>query len=174
MKDNTNKYYRYRIEADTTSSIKRHIWIVYARSPEEAKYSFLENICCGAKVKSVKWAGCDDLFGYEILIDEDELKAQLDNLRQQFEEEGRDDFDEALFNLEDVKEEIAKGCLEGSGFLTEEEAYNTGYRLMSMLRHELCYDTWKTYDTDEQRSDEVFRDCVYVNAFEVIGGERVK
>ena len=172
MKDNTNKYYRYRIEADVEGWIK-HAWIVYARSAEEARETFVKTMA-DPDIKSVKWAGCDDLFGYEILIDEDELKAQLDNLRQQFEEEGRDDFDETLFNLEDVKEEIAKGCLKGSGFLTEEEAYNTGYRLMEMLRHELCYDTWKTYDTDEQRSDDVFRDCVYVNAFETIGGERVK
>ena len=170
MKDTTNKYYRYRIEADVEGWAN---WIVYATSAEEVRETFMKTVA-DPDIKSVKWAGCDDLFGYEILIDEDELKAQLDNLRQQFEEEGRDDFDEALFNLEDVKEEISKGGLKGSGFLTEEEAYNTGYRLMEMLRHELCYDTWKTYDTDEQRSDDVFRDCVYVNAFEVIGGERVK
>ncbi len=117
---------------------------------------------------------CDDLFSYEILIDEDELQSQLDNLKEQFEKEGRDDFDEALFNLEDVKEEISKGYLKGSGFLTEEEAYTAGYRLMKMLRRELCYSAWNTYDTDEQRSDEVFGDCVYVNTFETIGGERVK
>ena len=172
MKDNTNKYYRYRIEANAEGWAK-HVWIVYGLSPEDARRNFFTDFP-NSDIKSVKWAGCDDLFGYEILIDEDELKAQLDNLRQQFEEEGRDDFDETLFNLEDVKEEIAKGCLKGSGFLTEEEAYSTGYRLMEMLRHELCYDTWKTYDTDEQRSDDVFRDCVYVNAFETIGGERVK
>jgi hypothetical protein len=166
------KNYRYRIEADVKKLPKRHVWISYGLNPEDARHNFLADFP-DAEIKSVEWAGCDDVFGYEILIDEDELKSQLGNLRQQFEEEGRDDFDEALFNLEDIKEEIAKGCLKGLGFLTEEEAYNTGYQLMLMLRHELCYDTWKTYDTDEQRSDEVFRDCVYVNTFETIGGERV-
>jgi hypothetical protein len=167
------KKHRYRIEADVKELPKRHVWMVYGLNPEDARRNFFADFP-DVEIKSVEWAGCDDLFGYEVLIDEDELKSQLDNLREQFEKEGRDDFDEALFNLEDVKEEISKGHLKGSGFLTEEEAYNTGYQLMLMLRHELCYDTWKTYDTDEQRSDDVFGDCVYANTFEVIGGERVK
>lgn len=170
--------YRYKVICDLGEDFPKE-WIVEGKNRTDAEANFQATVVPYEQktVQDVKWACTNEVFGYEIKFAEEEFKAELEAFKKDARDDGWEEWEiEELdaIDFDDIKEEIAKGNLRGTGFLYLKDALDTGNKLLHLLKEEFGIESDARWNTIEGMVSRLFDGCFDVVVFKTVDGVRVE